>query len=363
MAGSGADRQVCGDTAAGTGEGGRVGVLQLQQPFGAGDGLVGVVVFHGCPLCRGYASRRTEAVEAGGKISPLGIAKSRCAAAQGVGRHWRPNGRGQVRAGLHHDEDVRCPGDGETEVLRLQAETGTALHLRIPEQGRTAGERRLPAEGIRQVVNRRVDDVAERIRADADRDVPREADAGQPATPVERLGPDDGDAAAERDARQAETAVERPVADVGDAAGERDAGQPATVLERSVADAGDGEPVDVAGDVDVAARACVTGDGERRAVHRVGEGHRGGRPAGERLAPAAGLRRVIDVRRGKGECVCARARRISFEKDAPQALAVEEHRVPDVGDAAGKRDAVQAGAAVERRSADAGDAVAENDAG
>lgn len=73
------------------------------------------------------ASRRAKAVEAAGIIRPLGIAEIRGAAGERVGCHGRPDAIGQVRAGFHHDGDVSCPGDDETEAVGLHAKAGAVV--------------------------------------------------------------------------------------------------------------------------------------------------------------------------------------------------------------------------------------------
>src|SRR5208282_575802 len=74
--------------------------------------------------------RRAEAVETTGIIRPLGIAEIGRAAGESVGSHRRPGGIDQIRAGLHHNDQVAGPGDGEPELIRLYAEV---LRLRIPQ--------------------------------------------------------------------------------------------------------------------------------------------------------------------------------------------------------------------------------------
>ena len=98
-------------------------------------------------------SRRAEAVETSGSIRPMRIAEVGGAAGEGVGAHGRPDGSGQVRGCINHDDPAVGPGDVESKLIQLHAEAGIAgLHLRPPQRGRTTGQRRPPAAGLWQVI-------------------------------------------------------------------------------------------------------------------------------------------------------------------------------------------------------------------
>src|SRR5665213_337855 len=73
------------------------------------------------------ASRRAEAVEAGGMICPLRIAEIGRAAGESISSHWNPSRMEQVRAGFHHDGGVSRPRDDETEPVGLHAKARAAV--------------------------------------------------------------------------------------------------------------------------------------------------------------------------------------------------------------------------------------------
>jgi len=77
-------------------------------------------------------SGRTEAVETSGIICPLRITDMD-RAVRDVHRLQQNPGAPKVGAGFHHDGNVCCPADIETELTRLHTEAAiTRLCLRIP---------------------------------------------------------------------------------------------------------------------------------------------------------------------------------------------------------------------------------------
>src|SRR5437763_1581511 len=102
-------------------------------------------------------SRRHEAIESRHVIFPIGIAEiertvSECAVLQ------RNTCRmGKVSAGFNHHWDIRCAGDGESKSIRAQSKAAIAdLDSRIPQNGRTAAEGRVPAGGAGKEIDGRV---------------------------------------------------------------------------------------------------------------------------------------------------------------------------------------------------------------
>ena len=65
-----------------------------------------------------------DSVETARIIRPLRVAEIIRAAAQGIRGRRNPDGIDQVRAGLHDHGDVRGPGNGETELVVLDAKGG-----------------------------------------------------------------------------------------------------------------------------------------------------------------------------------------------------------------------------------------------
>ena len=61
-----------------------------------------------------------QAIETAGKIRPGRIAEIGRAIGECVGAHRKPTGIGQVRAGLHDDDQVAGAGDVESECIPFE---------------------------------------------------------------------------------------------------------------------------------------------------------------------------------------------------------------------------------------------------
>jgi len=60
---------------------------------------------------------------------------------------------GQIRGGLHHDGDVRSPGDVETEPAGTHAKVGAAsLYQWVPQASRETVKSWVPASGAWEVI-------------------------------------------------------------------------------------------------------------------------------------------------------------------------------------------------------------------
>ena len=77
--------------------------------------------------------RRTEAVEAAGKIRPLWVAEINRAVRETHGVQRNPSAT-HIRACFNHNGNVRRPNDVETKAVRLDTKANTTrLRLGIPQ--------------------------------------------------------------------------------------------------------------------------------------------------------------------------------------------------------------------------------------
>src|SRR5687768_13594750 len=115
-------------------------------------------------------SLRPDAVKATG-IRHFWIAEIGPAAGECVGCQRRPDWRGEIRAHFHHDGDICCPGDDETEPVCLYAKARTEVQdqrvRKQPQRSRTTAKRRVPACGSGKVIDDRIVGVKEYVRTNA----------------------------------------------------------------------------------------------------------------------------------------------------------------------------------------------------
>ena len=64
-------------------------------------------------------------------IAEVGRAVGADKSAERVGGDWRPEGAREVRASLHHNDQIAAACDVESKLIRLHAEAA-CLRLRIP---------------------------------------------------------------------------------------------------------------------------------------------------------------------------------------------------------------------------------------
>lgn len=125
---------------------------------------------------------------------------------QGHGRHRKPRGIGQVRAGFHHDHLAAGPGGIKAKLIVLHAEVAVAgLHLGQPGRGGQTGKGVAPAKSTRQIIDRREVMVKTMILESVWTDVvcvARERDAGQAETVSEPVVSDADDAVCNRHGSQ-----------------------------------------------------------------------------------------------------------------------------------------------------------------
>ena len=228
------------------------------------------------------------------EIHPVGITEVESAVGEVEALQCHLGGGGQVRCGLHHDGDVRGPGDVEAEPAGSDAKAGAAgLHQRIPQQRWATGKSRSPAGRTWEKINggaavsehRRTAKVwsvaleknASQIGALGEGRVPdvgyagRDCNVGQAGATPERDVPDGGDAAGNRDVGEADAVSKRLHPDSFDAARNRNAGQADTVPERFGPDAGDAVGDRDAGQADASAERLVADGGDAARDRDVGQ--------------------------------------------------------------------------------------------
>jgi len=217
---------------------------------------------------------------------------------------------------------------------------------------------------------RQVVTVTERALPDVG-DIDRNRHAGQAGAAVERTRPDGGETVGKRHVGHVGAAFKRSLPHVGDTAGNDDAGQGGAVQKRSGPNAGDGQAVDGGGNICLAARPDVTGDGDVAGIGRVSEvglagvsSQRRGRRTAKDNRPVDCVRHVInrciDI---TGKHTRISGRRAAQEIDCSQVGATIERNGAEVGDAGRNRYARQAGTGIKRHLTDARDAGGNRDIG
>src|SRR2546425_349677 len=103
-------------------------------------------------------SRRAYAVETGGMIRPLRIAKVDRAVGESAGLQRYPARGCQIGVGFHCDGYISCPCDVETEAIGQNSEVAIDLRLRVPQHRPNMAVRgeRSPARGPWQVIDSQV---------------------------------------------------------------------------------------------------------------------------------------------------------------------------------------------------------------
>ena len=118
---------------------------------------------------------------------------------------------GKVRADIHHDGDVSCPGDDEAKPVGSDSKAGTEVQdhrvWQPPDHSRE-GKRRAPARGPWQVIRGRLVAAVKRTVTNAG-GVAGEIHCRQVRAGIKRVAPEGSDAVRNRDVRQTGAESER----------------------------------------------------------------------------------------------------------------------------------------------------------